>query len=986
MSPIKPSRRLQYKLLAPLVGAGLLLTLVLHFYWMPTRLADVRSDFEQRQKGRITVLKQTVVGLLLSDDIVQVHRILDLVAQHTPHWTAVTLIDAKGRRLYPLVTQAVAANKSMVSFDEELSYQGTALGRLQIMADPSNIMQKEAGQLLSAERWILLLLAMTAGLIGWLQSRIIMRPLQKLAAAADRLAENDYSAELPHASQDEVGHLVKAFGAMRKNQQQARAEILHLNASLEERVQQLHSQQEELRQSNEELEEKNRLLAGQKVEVEHKNREIEATKLTLEERAEQLALTSKYKSEFLSNMSHELRTPLNSLLILSQILAENAEHNMSEQQIEYAKTIQGAGKDLLALINDILDLSKIESGTVTPDLQDVSFANVHEQVERAFRHVAESRSLGFGVELAPGLPPSLYTDSQRLQQVMKNLLSNAFKFTEKGRISVRIAPVESGWSVDHDRLNRAQTVIGFFVTDTGIGLPADKQKIIFEAFQQADTGTARKYGGTGLGLSISREIAWLLGGELRLVESSPGKGSTFVLYLPLRAPESGQGRTSFTPKTTQRTPAAQEGAADANPQPPAVADDRAAIKPGERTLLIIEDDARFAAILLRAARDKGFKGIVAARGDDGLKLADEFKPTAITLDLHLPDMDGWTVLERLKRNPDTRHIPVEIISAEDNRPRGLRYGAFEYLVKPVTAESLQKALADVNKFAERKVKDLLVAVGDEQHRNNMLDLISSGDVRIKAVASGKDALAALKKKRYDCIVLDLNLPDISVADLLAAIHGLDLTRDVPVIVYDMDELPQQEQEQEQERRQQRRAHQSGGQPKSLVLKGIVKEVRTPERLFDETALFLHRVVSKLPEERRQMLEKLYLSADSLAGKKVLVVDDDVRNIFALTAVLERHKMTVLSAENGRAALEELEKNPDVHIVLMDIMMPEMDGYETMRQIRQMKQFESLPMIALTAKAMKGDREKCIEAGASDYVSKPVDTDQLLSLLRVWLYR
>ncbi len=771
----------------------------------------------------------------------------------------------------------------------------------------------------------------------------------------------------------------------------AQNEILRLNASLEERVQQrteeleeknkknkqlqalseeLQSQQEELRQSNEELEEKNQLLADQKLEVEHKNREIEAAKLELEERAEQLALTSKYKSEFLSSMSHELRTPLNSLLILAQLLAENPEHNLSGQQIEYAKIIQGAGKDLLALINDILDLSKIESGSVTLELEDVSFANVGEQVERAFRHVAQSRNIGFSVELAPGLPPSLTTDSQRLQQVMKNLLSNAFKFTQKGRVSVRIAAVESGWSVAHAGLKHAQAVLGFHVTDTGIGLPADKQKIIFEAFQQADTGITKKYGGTGLGLSISRELAWLLGGELRLAMSEPGKGSTFVLYLPLRAPESGQGITSFTPDATQRTPA-QEGAADANPQPPAVADDRAAIKPGERTLLIIEDDARFAGILLRAARDKGFKGIVAARGDDGLKLAGEFKPTAITLDLHLPDMDGWVVLERLKRNPDTRHIPVEIISVEDNRPRGLRYGAFEYLVKPVTAESLQKALTDVNKFAEREVKDLLVADGDEQHRNNVLDLIGSGDdVRIEAVASGKDALAAIKKKRYDCIVLDLKLPDIPVADLLEAIQGFDLTRDVPVIVYGMDELPQQEQE----------------RLKSLALKGIVKEVRTPERLLDETALFLHRVVSKLPEERRKMLEKLTLSADSLAGKKVLVVDDDVRNIFALTAVLERHKMAVLSAENGRDAIDALGKNPDVDIVLMDIMMPEMDGLEAMRRIRQMKQFESLPMIALTAKAMKGDREQCIEAGASDYVSKPVDTEQLLSLLRVWLYR
>ncbi len=527
----------------------------------------------------------------------------------------------------------------------------------------------------------------------------------------------------------------------------AQDEILCLNASLEERVQQLQSQQEELRQSNEELEEKNKLLAGQRVEVEYKNREIEASKLTLEEKAEQLALTSRYKSEFLSNMSHELRTPLTSVLLLSQLLAENAERNMSEQQIKHLKIIYGSGKDLLALINDILDLSKIESGTVTPDLQDVSFADVREPVEETFRHLAESRGLVFGIELAPELPPSLYTDSPRLQQVMKNLLSNAFKFTEKGQVSVRIAAVESGWSVDHDGLNRAQTVIGFFVTDTGIGVAADKQKIIFEAFQQADTGTARKYGGTGLGLSISREIAWLLGGELRLVESSPGKGSTFVLYLPLRAPEPGQN--------SRGTPGGAPGS-------------------GQR----LERDGESAAL-------------EAARPDSAAQEAPQGS------------------------------MPQETIPQETN--------------------------------------------------------------------SGPTA----------------------VADDRAAIK---------------------------------------------------------------------------PGERGQVLEKLYPSADSLAGKKVLVVDDDVRNICALTVVMEHHKMAVLSAENGRAALEELGQNPDVNIVLMDIMMPEMDGYETMRQIRQMKQFESLPMIALTAKAMKGDREKCIEAGASDYLSKPVDTDQLLSLLRVWLYR
>jgi signal transduction histidine kinase/DNA-binding response OmpR family regulator len=780
-------------------------------------------------------------------------------------------------------------------------------------------------------------------------------------------------------------------------------ELLKQSQSL---ASELGAQQEELRQTNEELEEKANLLEEQKVEVERKNREAEAAKMLVEEKAEQLTLTSKYKSEFLSNMSHELRTPLNSLLILAQQLADNPQHNLDEKQVEYAKTIQGSGKDLLTLINEILDLSKIESGTVTLDMADLLFSHVRDPIERTFRHLANNRNLSFAVELAPGLPASIYTDENRLQQVLKNLLSNSFKFTEKGSVMVRVMPVDSGWSVGHPVLDGAEQVIGFYITDTGIGVPAAQQKIIFEAFQQADAGTARKYGGTGLGLSISREITRLLGGELQLAFSEPGKGSTFVMYLPLRAPELGQsshgtlgnnaGRfTSGAPSPTGRADkaewAAQSPAASrlsipaigkappAHPfeeaaakKPPLfqVTDDRASIRPGERTLLIIEDDTSFAEILLQAAREKGFKGVVAVLGEDGYELAKELQPTAITLDLHLTDMDGWVLLEKLKRNADTRHIPVEIISVDDNRSRGLRYGAYEYLVKPVTLEAIQKALTDVRTFTELRIGDLLIADGDEVQRKNIIELIGNGDVRIKAVATGREALSALKKKRYDCMVLDLNLPDMAVSELIEAIQSNALIREIPVIVYGTEELQKKEQE----------------HLKSLALKGIVKEVRSPERLLDETALFLHRVVAKLPETRRKMLENLHAASDSLTGKKALVVDDDVRNIFALTAALERNKLEVFSAEDGKSAIELLKRNPEINIVLMDIMMPEMDGFETMRQIRRIKKFESLPMIALTAKAMKGDREKCIEAGASDYVSKPVNVDQLLSLMRVWLYR
>jgi CheY-like chemotaxis protein/signal transduction histidine kinase/HAMP domain-containing protein len=753
----------------------------------------------------------------------------------------------------------------------------------------------------------------------------------------------------------------------------------------------LRTRGEELRLSNAELKENARLLADQKVEVERKNTEIEAAKRTLEVKATELAITSQYKSEFLSSMSHELRTPLNSLLMLAQLLAENTERNMSDQQIEYAEIIQDAGKNLLALIGDILDLAKIESGSSVPDLEDILFGDLSADVKRTFGVEAASLDLGFGVELAPELPASIHTDPRRLQQVMKNLLSNAFKFTPQGQVSVRIAPVESGWSNDHDGLNSALVVIGFFVTDTGIGLPADKQKLIFESFQQADAGTARMYGGTGLGLSISREIAQLLSGELRLVESSPGQGSTFVLYLPLSGPELGQDSRGVlevdlasghhmerdgepsTPNAARPHPQAQDVPQRIIPQEQikprtAATDDRETVKSGDSTLLIVEDDALFAEILLRAARDIGFKGIVAGRGDDGLQLADVFRPTAITLDLVLPDMDGWAVLDRLKRNPDTRHIPINIISARDKRVRGLFFGAFEYLAKPITAGALHKALGDLNNFAERKVKNLLVVDCDEQHRNNVVDHVGNHDVRVTAVSSGQDALDALEKERYDCIVLDNKLSDMSVADLLEGIQGFDPTHNVPVILCSSAEAPHQEQ----------------ARLESLARKGTFKEVRTTEQLLNETSLFLHRVVSKLPEDQRQMLKNVDLRPDNLAGKKVLVVDDDVLNVFAIAAVLERREMTVLCAHSGSAALEELETNPDVDIVLMDIMMPGMDGYEAINQIRQIKQFQSLPIIAHTANAMKGDREKCLAAGATDYISKPVETDHLVSVLRVQL--
>jgi HAMP domain-containing protein/CheY-like chemotaxis protein/signal transduction histidine kinase len=746
----------------------------------------------------------------------------------------------------------------------------------------------------------------------------------------------------------------------------------------------LQSQQEELQQTNEELEEKARLLAEQNAEVERKNREVEQARQALEEKASQLALTSKYKSEFLANMSHELRTPLNSLLILAHQLTENAEGNLTGRQVEFAKTIHASGKDLLTLINDILDLSKIESGTVTVEVGEVTFADLHDYVARTFQHVAEEKGLRFDVEVDSSLPRGMQTDAKRLQQILKNLLANAFKFTEKGSVSFKLGIAASGWSPDHPVLRTAKPVVCMTVTDTGIGIEREKQQIIFEAFQQAQGGSRRKYGGTGLGLAISRELARLLGGEIKLA-STPGQGSTFTLYLPLNyvpsrlarmepaKPEMSRDerleRERQAPWPQMAAPAALAPVAE-----PAwsteVGDDRTFIQPGDRVVLIVEDDAAFSRFLMDLAHDQGFKVLIASRGANSLALARELKPHAITLDISLPDVDGWRVLDRLKDDPATRHIPVYMISVTDEPERSLQHGALGFLHKPADKEALTGVLSTIKSFLERQVKNLLVVEDDEVQRRSIVELIGNGDVNITAVASGQEGLDALAGQHFDCMVLDLLLPDVSGLEVIQRIKKQPTLRSLPIVVYTAKDLSRKEET----------------QLKRLSQTVILKDVKSPERLLDETALFLHRNTASLPEAKREILERLHRSDSVLAGKKVLIVDDDIRNIFAMTSVLERHKMEVIAAESGKDALDQLEKTPSVDIVLMDIMLPEMDGYETTRRIREKPQFKGLPIIALTAKAMKGDREKCIEAGASDYIAKPVDTEQLLSLLRVWLYR
>jgi CheY-like chemotaxis protein/HAMP domain-containing protein len=831
---------------------------------------------------------------------------------------------------------------------------------------------------------------------------------ESVGVVINMIAANMRTAELLEQSQSLTLELQSQSEELRKQQE----ELKRSNAELEAQAQTLRTseellkdQQEELQQVNEELEEKASLLAEQNRKVESKNEEVEGARVALEEKAEQLALSSKYKSEFLANMSHELRTPLNSLLILARLLSENKDGNLTPKQVEFAQTILTSGSDLLNLINDVLDLSKVEAGKMDVNPTEVRLLEIKDFVERSFDAVAEQKGLALRVEVGPDLPPAVYTDGGRLQQVLKNLLSNAFKFTQEGEVTLTMRRAEKGRRFQNPTLEAATEVIAFAVTDTGVGIAKDKQRLIFEAFQQADGTTSRKFGGTGLGLSISREIARLLGGEIR-VESAENQGSTFTLFLPARyiprqdGPDRDTLDTSdFMSPTSQR----RSGGPQAAPAPvrnrtlsrdqrrkptgnvlqyrperrampqTAIPDDREQIEEGDRTVLVIENDQNFAKVLLDMARDKGYKGVVELDGEAGLKAAREVRPDAITLDIDMPGMDGLEVLDRLKRDPETRHVPVHIISGVEQKREGLKAGAIAYLEKPVSKEALDMAFARISTFIDTVPKSLLVVEDNEEQRQSIVELIAHDDVDITAVASAEEALTKLHEKHFDCMVLDLGLHKggtMSGFDLLEKVKSDPDNHDLPIIIYTGKELSPDDET----------------KIKKYAETIIVKDVKSPERLLDETALFLHRIEAKLPEQKRKMLEHLHDADSVVAGKNILVVDDDVRNIFSLTSMLEDHGMVVRFAENGKQAIEQLKKDPNVDAVLMDVMMPEMDGYETTRAIRAMDQFKTLPIVALTAKAMKGDREKCIAAGASDYITKPVDTEQLLSLLRVWLYR
>jgi HAMP domain-containing protein/signal transduction histidine kinase/DNA-binding response OmpR family regulator len=788
---------------------------------------------------------------------------------------------------------------------------------------------------------------------------------------------------------EESQRLTQELQSQSEELQSQQDELKKTNLELEDQARSLRAseellqtQQEELQQTNAELEEKALQLAEQNRAIEVKNAEIELARTALEERAEQLAVSSRYKSEFLANMSHELRTPLNSLLILAKLLADNADGNLTPKQVDFARSIHDAGADLLNLISDILDLSKVEAGKMEVSPAAVELATLGREVEQLFRPLADERGLGFHVVLDPEAPSAIVTDDQRLQQVLNNLLSNAVKFTSEGEVTLTIGAADPAAQLINRALREAGNVVAFSVSDTGIGIPQDKLLLIFEAFQQADGSTSRRYGGTGLGLSISREIARLLGGEIH-VRSTVGEGSTFTLYLPdIRRVEEHPAPTGDDGAGDRHASGGRGEAAETwlpVPTPPdavatpdllsAIIDDRDALQDGDRVLLVISGDAELRHTVAEVGRGRGFKVLLGDRGDSGLGLAREFRPDAIVLDGQLPGLDGLSVLEELKRLPETRHIPVHLSGTGQRQP-ALSAGAIAYLEKPVTPDEFGSALSDLVRFLDAPVRRLLVVEDDERERASVMELVSGGDVEIVGAGSSEEALDALEAGHFDCMVLDLKLPKTSGFQLLEKVKSDPKSSAMPVIVYTGTDLT---------RREETRL-------KKYAETIIVKDVRSPERLLDETALFLHRVESRMPAEKRRMIEQLHTADAVFEGKKVLIVDDDVRNIYALTSAFEGRGMEVLFGENGREGIEVLTAHPEIDLVLMDIMMPEMDGYETMRAIRSVEQFRRKPIIALTAKAMKGDRDECIAAGASDYITKPVDIDQLLSLMRVWLYQ
>jgi signal transduction histidine kinase/DNA-binding response OmpR family regulator len=766
-----------------------------------------------------------------------------------------------------------------------------------------------------------------------------------------------------------------------------RTRLQELLEETQRQAEELQAQTEELRVTNEELEEQSRALKESQARLELQQNELEQTNTQLEEQTQLLEVqkedlgrantelerqshdlerASRYKSDFLANMSHELRTPLNSSLILAKLLADNREGNLTPEQVRYAQTIQSAGNDLLTLITEILDLSKIESGKMDLRPEWVPVERLFSNLRQVFQPIAEQKNLDFSTTIAEGTPGGIITDPQRLDQILKNLLSNAFKFTEKGKVLLGAAP-------------GPDETIHISVTDTGIGIAPHQQDVVFEPFRQADGTTSRRYGGTGLGLSISQELARLLGGEIHL-SSEEGKGCTFTVHLP-RKLDMPSGKPGAPIASRKEKPVPAQAPEPRNQPPPQetkrpnrAVDDRDRLTSSSRLVLVVEDDASFARILFDLAHELGFECLIASTAEEGLELALKFRPSAVLLDVGLPDNSGLSVLDRLKANPRTRHVPVHVVSGTDQARTAMALGAVGYMLKPVSRDELIQAFGRLEENLSHRVRRVLIVEDDPVQLESVQHLLRSAEVETIGVRTASECMEVLRKTTVDCMVLDLSLPDASGLSLLKTLTEQDNYSFPPVIVYTGKDLSAEQEETLRKYSQ------------SIIIKGA----KSPERLLDEVTLFLHQVVSELPVEKQKMLAAAHSRDAALEGKRILVAEDDVRNVFALSSILEPRGAKVRIARNGREAIEALERAQNVgepvHLVLMDIMMPEMDGLAATREIRKRPQWKKLPVIALTAKAMKADHEMCIEAGANDYMAKPLDVEKLLSLVRVWMPR
>jgi len=879
-----------------------------------------------------------------------------------------------------LIGQCALERKSLMlnGVPEEYTLIHSGLGE----ASPDMVM---AIPIILSDQALAVLELATFGRFSPIQQALVEEQVSNIALGLRSLLNSIRTQELLEETQTQAEELQVREEELNDNNTLLERQAIELKENQKELKQSnasLQTQQEELRVANEELEEKAQDLNASQAQLEERNSALNETKEELEKHAEKLVTSSQYKSEFLANMSHELRTPLNSLLILSQLLMDNKEGNLADKQIDYASTIHDSGEDLLNLINDILDLSKIESGRLEIFEEVIHLPDFIAGIKNKFAPMAEKKGIQLIIE-SEHAPQHWHSDNQKLNQVIKNLLSNAIKFTNQGSVTVSIGLVPKD-VIPTASTNNGEEFMAISVTDTGIGIPKDKQQIIFEAFQQADGTTSRNYGGTGLGLSISLELMRLLRGEIHL-KSEEGKGSSFILLLPQKSNTEQKTLPSLNSLISKNTEQRSEKDSSSDstlgsPQPPSeisitkskeqINDDRHTLKPGDKSLLIIEDDSRFAVIVADVARERGFGVLVAENAHTGLHFADLYHPSAIVLDIGLPDMSGWKVMEQLKNKSSTRHIPVHIMSANDRTMDAMKGGAIGFYTKPVSMDDLEKAFSRIENIYSRSVKSLLLVEDDKNQLKSMQELLCGNDVEITTATSGLEAQQLIESNKFDCIVLDIGLPDMSGLKLLESLRAIPEADQIPVVVHSGRELESKER----------------ADLEHYAQSVIIKSAKSPERLLDDTTLFLHRVEDNLPQEQRQTIRMLHDSEALFVGSKVLLVDDDMRNIFSLSAVLQEKNVEVFTAANGKEALEQLEAEPNIALVLMDIMMPVMDGYEAMRQIRYQKRFKSLPIIALTAKAMKGDRAQCIEAGASDYLAKPVDTEKLLSMMRVWLYQ